>query len=125
MLNLDSYRLVPSTLEPSTSKPKPKASRSKRKGGFLKGPIPTAWLSVASGLPGKSLHVGLAIWFAHGFEKQTRFKFSSKWHSWLGVGPYALRQSLQRLKEAGLIRVEYRPGCSPIVTLLTAPEEIK
>ena len=33
---------------------------------FLKGPIPYAWLSRASELQGKTLHVGLAIWFLAG-----------------------------------------------------------
>ena len=119
MLDLDRYRLR----EHSLSQIKPKNALRRRKGSFLKGPIPISWLEKAGGLPGKTLHVAVALWFAHGFEKQSRFRFTPKWYVWLNIGPHALRRALQRLKEAGLIRLEYRPGRSPIVTLLDAPEE--
>jgi hypothetical protein len=121
MLEVDRYRL-PEEVPTETSV---KVRHRQRKGRFLKGPIPTDWLSVAGSLPGKTLHVGVAIWFAHGFEKQPRFRLTAKWYDWLEVGPFALRESLQRLKEAGLIRLEHRPGCSPIVTLLTVSKEPK
>ena len=41
----------------STRLPRPKAGER-----FLKGPIPMDWLSAAARLPGKSLHVAIAIW---------------------------------------------------------------
>jgi hypothetical protein len=120
MFDVDNYRL-PESLHSET----PTKIRSRRrKGSFLKGPIPTNWLSQASHLGGKTLHVGIAIWFAHGFEKEHRFRLTAKWYDWLEVGPKALRESLQRLCEAGLIRLEYRPGCSPIVTILESPEGV-
>ena len=36
---------------------------------FIRGPIPLAWLNVAARLPGKTLNVGLAIWWLAGMSK--------------------------------------------------------
>ena len=69
---------------------------------------------------GSGDHVGVSIWFAYGFEKENRFKFTPKWYRWIDLSPVTLRNSLRRLQEAGLIRLEYRPGCAPIVTILDA-----
>ena len=33
---------------------------------FLDGPVPLAWLETAAKLPGRSLHVGLVLWYAAG-----------------------------------------------------------
>ncbi len=44
--------------------PRPQAGRH-----YLKGPIPLDWLSGAARLPGKSLHVGIALWFMGGMQK--------------------------------------------------------
>lgn len=118
MFELEKFKLQPG----DSVRMKPKKSIRRRKGGFLRGPIPANWLSIAGNLPGKTLHVSLTLWFAFGMEKRTRFRFTSKWHRWFDLGPRALRQSLHRLRDAGLIRVEYKPGCSPIVTMLEAPD---
>ena len=121
MLELEKYELQPG----DSVRMKPKKSIRRRKGGFLKGPIPADWLSVAGKLPGKTLHVSLALWFAFGIEKRARFRFTSKWYRWFDIGPHTLRKSLHRLRDAGLIHVEHKPGCSPIVTMLDAPEGSK
>ena len=31
---------------------------------YLGGPIPAGWLGRAAGLPGRALHLGIALWFA-------------------------------------------------------------
>ena len=36
---------------------------------FIKGPIPLAWMKAVAMLPGKSLHVGLALWYLAGVKK--------------------------------------------------------
>lgn len=124
MLEVDNFRLDAESLGVVQKRKasKPRKPRSVKGKGFLKGPIPGPWLKVAGALPGKSLHVGLAVWLAYGFEKRERFRFTPKWHAWFEIGPGALRRSLQRLREAGLIEVEYRDGCSPIVTLIPQAE---
>jgi hypothetical protein len=97
--------------------------RNKLQLGFLKGPIPGDWLRIAGSLPGKTLHIGIAIWLVRGVEKRKRFKFTPRWYSWFALDPHTVRRALLRLQQAGLIRVERKPGCSPIVTVLEAPKE--
>ena len=36
---------------------------------FLRGPVPLDWLSRAAALPGRSLHVAMAVWFMAGLRK--------------------------------------------------------
>jgi len=38
-------------------------------GRFLKGPIPLDWIIAAAKLPGKALHVGIALWFLAGLKR--------------------------------------------------------
>jgi hypothetical protein len=123
-LDVDDYRLNNESLAQIKPKrpPKRKSRRSARNLDYLRGPIPGDWLSIAGNLPGKTLHVALAIWLAYGVVKDPRFRFTPKWYAWFDVGPHTLRRSLRRLRDAGLIRIEHRKGCSPIVTLLDAPE---
>jgi len=125
MLDLEDYRLDADSLKKIEFKraPRRKKSKATRRINYLGAGIPGDWLSVAGNLPGKSLHVGIAIWLAHGVEKQDRFRFTPRWYEWFELSPGTLRRSLDRLRKAGLIRVEHRPGCSPIVTLLPATEE--
>ena len=119
VLEVEKFRLHPDNMV----QVKPKKSPRSKKGYFIRGPIPIGWLAIAGNLPGKSLHVGLALWFAYGIEKQTRFKFTPTWRGWFNISPVTLRASLRRLKDAGLIRLEHRPGCSPIVTILEVPDD--
>ncbi len=126
-LDVNNYRLTGESLaqiKPKRS-PKRKGRRSTRNLDYLRGPIPGDWLSLAGNLPGKTLHVALAIWLAYGVTKEPRFRLTPKWLRWFAVGPRSLSKSLLRLREAGLIYVEHRPGCSPIVTVLDAPEGSK
>jgi hypothetical protein len=127
MLDVEDYRLGEGSLGTLEFKRAPRRRKSKatRRIKYLGAGIPGEWLSIAGNLPGKALHVGLAIWLAHGIEKQDRFRFTPRWYEWFELSPGTLRRCLHRLKEAGLIRVEHRPGCSPIVTLLAAPKERK
>lgn len=102
---------------------KPKRRRRTTGLGYLAGPIPTSWLNAAGQLPGKALHVGLAVWMASRVTKTNRFKLGRKWYAGYDVGPRALRTALRRLQGAGLIRLEKRPGSLPIVTLLRGDDD--
>jgi hypothetical protein len=123
--SVDDFRL--DTQSQTGTKPKgnsrKQTSRDELRLGFLKGPIPADWLKVAGSLPGKTLHIGIAIWLVRGVEKRKRFKFTPRWYSWFSLDPHTVRRALLRLQQAGLIRVERKPGCSPIVTVLEAPKE--
>ena len=121
-LELGDYSLTEKSL--SQIKPKVRSKRKRlptsRKFGYLGTGIPGDWLSVAGRLPGKTLHVALAVWLAYGVTKEPRFRFGNRWLAWFDVGPSTKRESLCRLRDAGLIRLEHRPGSSPIVTVCNA-----
>jgi hypothetical protein len=39
-------------------------------GRFIKGPIPLVWITAAAMLPGRCLHVGVAIWYLAGLGRR-------------------------------------------------------
>ena len=93
--------------------PRPKAGEK-----FLKGPIPLNWLSRAARLPGKSLHVGLAIWFTASLARSATVPLSNLAGLPFGLDRNAKYRALQWLEEADLIHVDRKLGRSPLVTLL-------
>ncbi|EIC21447.1 hypothetical protein Thi970DRAFT_01655 [Thiorhodovibrio frisius] len=86
---------------------------------FVKGPIPLNWLERAARLPGKALHVGLALWFRAGMVGDAWVKLSNGLVARFGVERNAKRRALTALQGAGL--VETQPGvsrnASPLVRL--------
>ena len=85
---------------------------------FLRGPIPLAWLGSAAALPGKSLHVGIALWWLHGMAKGKPFKLTQKALQTLNIERDAASAALVRLEQAGLIRVVRQPGQRPTVSMV-------
>jgi hypothetical protein len=86
---------------------------------FLKGPIPMAWLNAAAKLPGKTLNVGIAIWWLTGMAKTKTFKLTGKALKQLEVSRDAASDALKRLEARGLIRVQRSPGQRPTVEILS------
>ena len=100
---------------------KQKLPRPRSGGCFLKGPIPLDWLSAAARLPGKSLHVGIALWFMGGLTKSRVVPLSNITSLRFGLDRNAKYRALAWLEEAGLVAVERKLGRAPIVTLNDAP----
>ncbi len=86
---------------------------------FLKGPIPMAWLNATAKLPGKTLNVGIAIWWLAGMAKTKTFKLTGKALKQLEVSRDAASDALKRLEARGLIRVQRSPGQRPTVEILS------
>jgi hypothetical protein len=97
---------------------KAKSVRIIRGERFLKGPIPLKWLTHASMLPGKSLQVGIALWYLKGLKKNSVVKLTNVTLSEFGVKKDAKRRALKSLEEAGLVSIERYTGKNPIVTIL-------
>jgi hypothetical protein len=93
--------------------PRPKSGEH-----FLKGPIPLSWLTAASSLPGRSLHAGIAIWFAAGLTKSRVIPLSNLATSRFGIDRSAKYRALAWLEEAGLISVQRQTGRAPTVVIL-------
>ena len=91
---------------------------------FLKGPIPMAWLNAAAKLPGKTLNVGLAIWWLAGMSKTTAFKLTRKALNQLGVSRDAASDALRRLEDNGLILVKRLPGQRPTVEIVPVAQGV-
>lgn len=89
-----------------------------RSAGFIKGPLPLAWVQLAARMPGKTLQVGLTLWYLSGLQKSRTVKLASKPLAGMGVSRDAKYEALDRLQSAGLIAVEQTPGSAPRVTLL-------
>ena len=85
---------------------------------FLRGPVPLDWLGSAASLPGKTLHVGIALWWLHGMAKGQPFKLTQKALQTLNVERDAAGAALVRLEQAGLIRVVRQSGQRPTVSMV-------
>ena len=82
---------------------------------FLKGPIPIDWISVAAELPGKTLALGMAIWWLKGMSKTPTFKLTAKALSKFNISRDAASAGLTRLEKSGLISVSRSPGRRSVV----------
>lgn len=89
-----------------------------RSAGFIKGPLPLGWMQQAAKMPGKTLQVGLTLWYLAGLQKSKTVKLATKPLAAMGVSRDAKYEALERLRSAGLIAVEQQPGSAPTVTLL-------
>lgn len=86
--------------------------------GFLKGPVPLSWLEAAARLPGKSLHAGIALWYAAGILRSANVPLSNMSGHRFGCDRNAKYRALAWLEGAGLVKVERKLGRAPVVTIL-------
>ena len=84
----------------------------------FRGPVPISWLSVAAKLPGKSLHAGLAIWYAAEHWRSDQVALSNIDACEFGLNRNAKYRALQWLEMAGLISVKRMPGQPPLVSVV-------
>ena len=91
---------------------------TRRLGRFIKGPLPLNWFIRAGQLPGKSLHVGLALWYQAGLTKSTEVRCPmSMLTKQMAVSRHSVYRALIALEKATLITVERHPGRSPVCRL--------
>lgn len=85
---------------------------------FLKGPVPLKWLQNASKCSGKSLQVGVVLWFYSGMLRTTVIPLNlSRLANW-GISRDAARRALVQLERSGLVTVDRGVGRKPIVTII-------
>ena len=118
----DSLRLTLEQVEAVAKAPRRGKPRSQRKprrvfaGDFVPA-LPLEWANTAGCLPGKALHVALAIWRQAVLKKSMTISLPNGPLAGYGVKGRAKRAALLALEGAGLIQVEWKPGCNPIVTI--------
>lgn len=116
-LDLDTFRAKPNDRpQPARLKRLP---RHQPQEWFFKGPIPGDWLQRAAALPGRALHVGLAVWHAASLERSDEARLTGRLLSRFGVQPDAGRYGLAALERAGLVAVVRHRGRCPIVSIVT------
>jgi hypothetical protein len=104
--------------------PQPRTPPRHRKGEkFLKGPIPLGWLVQAARLPGRALHVGVALWHQAGLTRASQVPLSMKLMRSMGVERSSVYRGLHALEDAQLVAVARRRGHKPKVTILPAPQQ--
>lgn len=88
---------------------------------FVQGPIPMGWLSGAAALPGKALHLALAIWMvAQIADSQTGLRLNARILGELALDRYAKYRALRHLERAGLIAVSRGAGRKEVIAILLA-----
>jgi hypothetical protein len=80
--------------------------------------LPLEWTILASGLPGKALHVGIVLWFYAGLSKSLTIKLTRSRLRRFAIHPETGRRALRSLEEARLVRVQRQGHESPTVTIL-------
>ena len=90
---------------------------------FLYGPVPVVWLEAAARLPGKSLHVGMVLWYAAGLAGSASVHLSNTLCLRFGLERYAKYRALHSLGAAKLVSVKSTRGRSPLVTILDWRDE--
>src|SRR5438552_183520 len=86
-------------------RPRPESRLPRHRPGerFLQGPIPMTWLSAAMRLPGKALHVAVAIWQRAGMKRNATIKLNLSRLD--GVTHSAASRGLDALERARLVTV--------------------
>lgn len=118
--DLDEIRIAPNGGPAQSGKRRPRSGFYQPRSGekFLKGPVPLFWVMVASKLPGKALHVGIALWYLAGLTKSPVLKLNQSRLKDFGITRDSARRGLRALEHLGLILVVRKTGRKPQVTIL-------
>ncbi len=119
-IDLQHVQLPPDTLPLGVLVPAT-PSRRRPQGRFLKGPIPLAWLRAAAQLPGKALHVGVALWFLVGVSGSSTVPLQPSLLRQFGVDRHAGYRAVHALEGAALVQVRRHRGRAPMVTVVGGP----
>lgn len=119
--NLEDYGAASAHELPAA--PKPGHRPRHRREPFLRGPIPLAWLSLASTLRKPALPAGIGLWFVRGVSGKTgpvRVTAAIRRKMQLSAGQ--MLRGLRALESAGLVRfVKEGRGRCPVVEIIDRP----
>ena len=110
--------------DPSMLPPKKRRSRKRLFGWFVKGPISGEWISRAAKLPGKSLHVALAIQYSLGVYGEP-VVLANDLAERFGINRrQTVFKALRNLEAAGLIQVDRSRGRCPRVVVVQVKQPV-
>ena len=93
---------------------------------FIHGPISLEWILCVLTLPGRTpIKLALLIRHLEGLNRKTRtlFPLSNKFVGRYGIDRHAKSRTLKKLQSLGLIAIEQRPGCAPLITVIETRNE--
>ena len=93
-------------------------SQQKIKRQFVRGPISLPWITRASQLPGKALHVGIMLWYLAGVNQSKEVMVSNTRLSGWGISRHQKARALSALERAGLVKVKRGTGKNPRVLIV-------
>jgi hypothetical protein len=86
------------------------------------GKVPLRWLRRATALGPTPWLAACAVWFEAGCRRSASVTIPARTRDWFGVScRRKFRRALAALQEAGLVRVEDRPGSHSRITILDVP----
>ncbi|MDZ4778745.1 MAG: hypothetical protein SGJ19_00665 [Planctomycetia bacterium] len=120
-LDLETYRLRPDAqadLEAAKRSTRAQLKPKRHSGWFIWGPIPGAYVARAASLPGKSLHLWLALWFEHKRRKGQPIRMTRDLLARFHVSPDSANRALSQLERAGLVSVNRARGRLATIQML-------
>jgi hypothetical protein len=104
------FRLPAGLIGDKTIGPDQCPPRHKARETFIRGPIPWAWISRASSLPGPGFAVAMGAWYlARRFRRDPRASVAEL-AAWLGMGRTSVKAGLRLAEGAGLLTARREPG---------------
>lgn len=95
------------------------ASTTRQIAKFIRGPINLLWIQRAAVLPGRVLHVAVALRYQDGFKRGAQFRIQPSIMRGFGVSPSSLSRALVALERAGLVKVSRATGRAAEVVILS------
>lgn len=120
-LDLDKYRLKPEAqadLDAARRSARAHTKPKRHSGWFIWGPIPGAYVSRAASLPGKSLHVWLALWFEHKRRDGKPIRMTRELLAKFHISPDSTCRALAHLEREGLVSVDRARGKLATIRML-------
>ena len=103
---------------------KKRQPRKRLAGWFVKGPIPGEWISHAAKLPGKSLHIALAIQYSRGISGEPVVLTNDVAGRFGVFRRQTVYKALRNLAAAGLIQVDRANGRCPRVVVVECHAQV-
>ena len=82
-------------------------------------PIPLDWAVAAAECGDRGAELGQCLWFQYRVRKQNPFRLTYAALTLFHLNHRTAERTLKRMKEAGLVHVEFQRGRSPRVEILT------